>query len=106
MRELGFPVNPLIEAYPDLEAVDAFIESMESRRHSLGYEIDGVVVKVDDLAQRDELGVTSRAPRWAIAYKYPPEEKTTKLVSIMVSIGRTGRATPFAQLEPYARCSP
>src|SRR5680860_467898 len=100
MRELGFPVNPLIEAYPDLEAVYAFIESMESRRHSLGYEIDGVVVKVDDPAPRDELRVTSRAPRWANAYKFPPEEKTTKLVSIMVSIGRTGRATPFAQLEP------
>ncbi len=73
---------------------------MEEQRHTLGYEIDGVVVKVDDLAQRDELGFTSRAPRWAIAYKFPPEEKTTKLLGIMVSIGRTGRATPFAQLEP------
>ena len=73
---------------------------MEEQRHSLGYEIDGAVVKVDDLAQRDELGSTSRAPRWAIAYKFPPEEKTTVLRDIMVSIGRTGRATPFAQLEP------
>ena len=73
---------------------------MEEQRHSLGYEIDGAVVKVDDLGQRDEMGTTSRAPRWAIAYKFPPEEKTTTLNDIMVSIGRTGRATPFAVLEP------
>ena len=73
---------------------------MEEQRHSLGYEIDGAVVKVDSLAQRAEMGSTSRAPRWAIAYKFPPEEKTTKLKNIMVSIGRTGRATPFAVLEP------
>src|SRR5207237_795893 len=64
------------------------------------YEIDGVVVKVDDLAQRQELGSTSKAPRWAIAYKFPPEERNTLLKAIMVSIGRTGKATPFAQLEP------
>lgn len=100
LADLGFPVNPLIDTYADLALVADFCESMEERRHSLGYEIDGVVVKVDDLAQRDELGTTSRAPRWAIAYKFPPEERTTKLLSIMVSIGRTGRATPFAQLEP------
>ncbi|MDQ2649384.1 MAG: NAD-dependent DNA ligase LigA, partial [Actinomycetota bacterium] len=68
--------------------------------HSLDYEIDGVVVKVDGLRQREELGSTSRAPRWAIAYKFPPEERTTKLRDILVSIGRTGRATPFAVLEP------
>jgi DNA ligase (NAD+) len=73
---------------------------MEANRHSLGYEIDGVVVKVDDLGQRAEMGFTSRAPRWAIAYKFPPEEKTTVLRDIEVSIGRTGRATPFAVLEP------
>ena len=73
---------------------------MEAKRHSLGYDIDGVVVKVDDLGQRAEMGTTSRAPRWAIAYKFPPEEKTTILRDIMVSIGRTGRATPFAVLEP------
>ena len=77
-----------------------FCERMLEHRHDLGYEIDGVVVKVDDLGQRDELGATSKAPRWAIAYKFPPEEKTTLLRDIMVSIGRTGRATPFAQLEP------
>ena len=78
----------------------AFCERMLEQRHSLGYEIDGAVVKVDDLAQRDEMGTTSKAPRWAIAYKFPPEEKTTLLREIIVSIGRTGRATPFAQLEP------
>jgi DNA ligase (NAD+) len=69
-------------------------------RHDLDYEVDGVVVKVDDLALRGELGSTSKAPRWAIAFKFPPEERTTKLLEILVSIGRTGKATPFAQLEP------
>src|SRR5205807_7187246 len=75
-------------------------EQMLDQRHSFGYEIDGVVVKVDDVAQRAEMGATSKAPRWAIAYKFPPEEKTTLLRDIFVSIGRTGRATPFAVLEP------
>ena len=98
--ELGFPVNPNIEAFDELEAVFAFCGDMEAKRHALGYDIDGVVVKVDDLGQRAEMGTTSRAPRWAIAYKFPPEEKTTILRDIMVSIGRTGRATPFAVLEP------
>ncbi len=100
IRGLGFPVNERIEALDDLDAVFAFCERMEANRHSLGYEIDGVVVKVDDLGQRAEMGFTSRAPRWAIAYKFPPEEKTTVLRDIEVSIGRTGRATPFAVLEP------
>ncbi len=100
LRTLGFPVNDRIEAIDDLERVYGFCERMEANRHSLGYEIDGVVVKVDDLGQRTEMGMTSRAPRWAIAYKFPPEEKTTVLRDIMVSIGRTGRATPFAVLEP------
>jgi DNA ligase (NAD+) len=100
LGELGFPVNPEIRALDELEAVYARCEEMEHKRHALGYEIDGVVVKVDDLGQRAEMGFTSRAPRWAIAYKFPPEEKTTILRDIMVSIGRTGRATPFAVLEP------
>lgn len=100
LAALGFPVNPHIAAFDDIGAVAAFCEEMERKRHSLGYDIDGVVVKVDDLAQRAELGATSRAPRWAIAFKFPPEEKTTHLRDIMVSIGRTGRATPFAVLEP------
>ncbi|HEX6311118.1 MAG TPA: NAD-dependent DNA ligase LigA, partial [Acidimicrobiia bacterium] len=100
LSALGFPVNPRIERFESLDDVYAFSESMLDHRHDLGYEVDGVVVKVDDLGQREELGSTSRAPRWAIAYKFPPEEKTTVLRRIMVSIGRTGRATPFAQMEP------
>jgi DNA ligase (NAD+) len=100
LRDLGFPVNPRIERFESLDDVYTFSESMLGHRHDLGYEVDGVVVKVDDLGQREELGSTSRAPRWAIAYKFPPEEKTTLLEHIMVSIGRTGRATPFAQMEP------
>ncbi|MDQ1480373.1 MAG: ligase, partial [Actinomycetota bacterium] len=100
LRELGFPVNPEIQAFDDLAEVYGFCERMEAQRHGLGYDIDGVVAKVDDLGQRAEMGTTSRAPRWAIAYKFPPEEKTTILRDIMVSIGRTGRATPFAVLEP------
>ena len=78
----------------------AFCARWEEHRHDLDYEIDGVVVKVDDLALQRELGATSRAPRWAIAYKFPPEERSTTLLDIEVSIGRTGKATPFAVLEP------
>lgn len=100
IAELGLPVNPEIERLADLDAVFAFCQRMETNRHALGYEIDGAVVKVDLLSQRAEMGQTSRAPRWAIAFKFPPEEKTTRLKNIMVSIGRTGRATPFAILEP------
>ena len=100
MREAGFPVNPHIRVVVGLEAVDAYCRVWQDQRHSLDYEIDGVVVKVDDLAERAELGSTSRAPRWAIAYKFPPEEKTTRLLDIMVSVGRTGKVTPFAVLEP------
>jgi DNA ligase (NAD+) len=100
LRDLGLPVNEHIEELTTIDDVYAFCERVEAHRHSFGYDIDGAVVKVDDLAQRRELGFTSRAPRWAIAFKFPPEEKTTLLRGIMVSIGRTGRATPFAQLEP------
>jgi DNA ligase (NAD+) len=100
LRDLGLPVNGHIEELSSLDEVYEFCSRVEANRHSFGYEIDGAVVKVDDLAQRNELGFTSRAPRWAIAFKFPPEEKTTLLRGIMVSIGRTGRATPFAQLEP------
>ncbi len=100
LRDLGLPVNPSIERLADVDAVDRFCMQMLEQRHGFGYEIDGAVVKVDDLAQRDEMGATSKAPRWAIAFKFPPEEKTTELRGIFVSIGRTGRATPFAQLEP------
>jgi len=100
LAEAGLPVNPEIQVVGSLDDVYARCEELLRRRHSLDYEIDGVVVKIDDLAQRGELGFTSRAPRWAIAYKFPPEERTTKLLEILVAIGRTGRATPFAVLEP------
>jgi len=100
MRQCGFPVNPNIELVHSLDEVDRYCRAWTDRRHSLPYEIDGTVVKVDNLAQRRELGATTQAPRWAIAYKFPPEEKTTLLKGIMVSIGRTGKATPFAMLEP------
>lgn len=97
---LGFPVNPEIRVVHDLAAVTQFCRHWQEHRHDLPYEIDGVVVKVDDLAQRERLGYTSRAPRWAIAFKFPPEERTTVLRDIQVSVGRTGRTTPFAVLAP------
>ncbi len=100
LGQLGFPVNPETTAFDALEDVAAHCAHWEHHRHDLGYEIDGVVVKLDDVEQRTRLGSTSRAPRWAIAYKFPPEERTTLLRDIQVSIGRTGRATPFAMLEP------
>ncbi len=100
LRDLGVPVNPNVRVVASLDDVFAFTQHWLEHRHDLDYEIDGVVVKVDSLAQRRELGSTSHAPRWAIAFKYPPEERTTLLRRIVVSIGRTGRATPFAMLEP------
>ena len=100
LREAGLPVNPEVTVVRTLEEVDEFCRRWEAHRHDLDYEIDGAVVKVDDLAQRAELGATSKSPRWAIAYKFPPEQATTRLNDIMVSIGRTGKATPFAMLEP------
>ena len=100
LRRAGLPVNPETRVVPDLEAVFAYCRDFETRRHGLGYEIDGVVVKVEDRALHLRLGATSHAPRWAVAYKFPPEEQTTLLEDILVSIGRTGRATPFAKLVP------
>ena len=100
LEELGFPVNPEINTLASLDEVYGYCRHWLEHRHDLDYEIDGVVVKVDDLAQRQELGATAKAPRWAIAYKFPREERTTLLKDIMVSIGRTGKATPFAELEP------
>ena len=100
LRSAGLPINPEVRTFDQLEAVFDHCRYWQEHRHDLEYEIDGVVVKVDDLRQREELGHTSKAPRWAIAYKFPPEERTTLLKDIMVSIGRTGQATPFAMLEP------
>jgi DNA ligase (NAD+) len=97
---LGFAVNDHVRTFTTIDEVAAHCLHWQEHRHDLDYEIDGVVIKLDDAAQRERLGVTSRAPRWAIAYKFPPEERTTLLRDIMVSVGRTGRATPFAVLEP------
>ncbi len=100
VASLGFPVNPEIKVVKGLEGVYQFCLHWQAHRHDLPYEIDGCVVKVDSLVQREQLGFTSRAPRWAIAFKFPPEERTTLLRDIHVSVGRTGRATPFAVLQP------
>jgi DNA ligase (NAD+) len=100
LADVGLPVNPEVRVLDTLDAVHAFCRNWQEHRHDLDYEIDGVVVKVDDLAQRGELGATSKAPRWAIAFKFPAEERNTLLTDISVSIGRTGKATPFAVLEP------
>jgi len=100
LSQCGLPVDPHVEVVHGTADVEAYCRRWEEHRHDLDYEIDGVVVKVDDLELQRRLGSTSRAPRWAIAFKFPPEERNTKLLRIMVSIGRTGRATPFAVLEP------
>ena len=100
LQKYGFPVNPEITMLDSIDSVLQFCQTWQERRHELPYEIDGAVVKVDDLAQRELLGFTSRAPRWAIAFKFPPEERHTILQDIQISVGRTGRVTPFAVLEP------
>jgi DNA ligase (NAD+) len=100
LKKAGFPVSPDAHRIVGITNVVARSEELAEARHALAYEIDGVVTKVDEVALRDVFGSTSRAPRWAIAFKFPPEERTTRLLDIMVSIGRTGRATPFARLEP------
>ncbi|HCP62138.1 MAG TPA: hypothetical protein DIU14_06680, partial [Actinobacteria bacterium] len=100
LRDAGLPVNPATEVVDSLQEVFDYCERWKRDRHTIDFEIDGVVVKVDAIAQQEELGATSKAPRWAIAYKFPPEERTTKLNRIEIHIGRTGKATPFAFLEP------
>lgn len=100
LREAGFHVNPDVKLCETAEEVHAFCEAAIARREQLPYEIDGVVVKVNSFAQQEALGFTARAPRWAIAFKFPPEEKTTLLRDITVQVGRTGALTPVAELEP------
>jgi DNA ligase (NAD+) len=100
LKKAGFPVSPDARRVTGIDAVVRRCVELEERRHNLPYEIDGVVVKVDDLGLHRRLGQTSRAPRWAIAFKFAPEELSTRLIDIEVSIGRTGRATPFARLAP------
>ncbi|MGH2729308.1 MAG: NAD-dependent DNA ligase LigA, partial [Actinomycetota bacterium] len=99
LKELGLRTNHKNKRARTLEDVYAVCEYWQEHRHDVPYEIDGVVVKVDAIAQQEELGATSKAPRWAIAYKFPPEERTTKLKNIFVNTGRTGAVTPFAHLE-------
>jgi DNA ligase (NAD+) len=96
----GLPTSDRAKVLPDLDQVMEFIEHYGEHRHDVAHEIDGVVIKVDDVSLQRRLGSTSRAPRWAIAYKYPPEEVNAKLLSIEVNTGRTGRVTPFGRMEP------
>ncbi len=96
----GLPTSPHSKVCHSIDEVVEFVAYFGEHRHDIEHELDGIVVKVDELALHDELGMTSRAPRWAIAYKYPPEEVQTKLLDIVVSVGRTGRATPFAVMAP------
>ena len=100
LREAGFHVNPDVELCQTREEVHAFCERAVARREDLPYEIDGVVVKVNSFAQQESMGYTARAPRWAVAFKFPPEEKTTLLRDITVQVGRTGKLTPVAELDP------
>jgi DNA ligase (NAD+) len=100
LRAWGLPTSERAKVLPDLSAVEEFIAYYGEHRHDVEHEIDGVVVKVDDVSLQRRLGSTSRAPRWAIAYKYPPEEVNAKLLSIEVNTGRTGRVTPFGVMEP------
>jgi len=100
MRAWGLPVSDVYQVVGTLDEVRQYIHHYAEHRHDPAYEIDGVVIKLDRLEVQRALGATSRAPRWAIAYKYPPEEVTTRLLDIRVNVGRTGRVTPFAVMEP------
>ncbi|ASY10359.1 NAD-dependent DNA ligase LigA [Candidatus Planktophila lacus] len=100
LKGLGLPTSERFKVCGSRAEVEKFIEYYNEHRHDVEHEIDGVVIKVDSIAEQEKLGFTSRAPKWAIAYKYPPEEVTTKLLDIKVSVGRTGRVTPFAYMEP------
>ncbi|MDQ1483646.1 MAG: ligase [Actinomycetota bacterium] len=100
LREWGLPVSTHYRVVDDITAVQAYIDHYGEQRHSVEHELDGVVIKIDEVEVQRSLGSTSRAPRWAIAYKYPPEEVTTKLLDIRVNVGRTGRVTPFGVMRP------
>lgn len=100
LKSFGLPTSPNFKVLNSKQEVLKYIAKYAELRHDLEHEIDGVVIKVDQIDLQRKLGVTSRAPKWAIAYKYPPEEVVTKLLDIQVSVGRTGRVTPFAVMEP------
>jgi len=99
LSSMGFRVNPASVTVATLDEVEAYIEGVRERRCDIGYATDGVVIKVDSLSLQERLGFTARAPRWAVAFKFPPEERTTILTDISINVGRTGAATPFAVLE-------
>lgn len=100
MRSQGLRTNPLTEVLATIDDVFSYVDRAEEERHDMPYQTDGVVIKVDSLDEQERLGYTAKAPRWALAYKFPPEEQITRLEDIMINIGRTGAATPFAVLEP------
>jgi DNA ligase (NAD+) len=100
LRDWGFPVEPHWERCEGIDAVVAFCDKWRDARHALKFETDGVVIKLDDLALRDRLGITAKFPRWATAFKFPAEQATTELLRIDVNVGRTGAVTPFAVLSP------
>ncbi|MEO3767451.1 NAD-dependent DNA ligase LigA [Streptomyces sp. B8F3] len=100
LKEWGLPTSPYTKVVDGIDGVRAYVAGYADRRHDVAYEFDGVVVKLDEIALQGRLGSTSRAPRWAIAWKFPPEEVNTKLVDIRVGVGRTGRVTPYAVVEP------
>jgi len=100
MRSQGLRTNPSTEVLADIDDVFEYVEKAEAERNDMPYQTDGVVIKVDSLGEQETLGYTAKAPRWAIAYKFPPEEQVTTLKSIQINIGRTGAATPFAVLDP------
>jgi len=100
LKGWGLPTSSRYKVVSNRKEVIAFIDQYEKNRHNVEHEIDGVVIKVNEIDAQNNLGFTSRAPKWAIAYKYPPEEVSTKLLDIKVSVGRTGRVTPFAYMEP------
>lgn len=99
-RSWGLPISDYFKVLDTVDEIEDFIAYYGEHRHDVTHEIDGIVIKIDDIAVQETLGYTSRAPRWATAFKYPPEEVTTKLIDIQVQVGRTGRVTPFAVMEP------
>jgi DNA ligase (NAD+) len=100
LKDWGLPTSDRFKVLSTRQEVQSFVDLYEKDRHTVEHEIDGAVIKVNEIVDQIELGFTSRAPKWAIAYKYPPQEVTTRLLDIRVSIGRTGRVTPFAFMEP------
>ncbi len=99
-RSWGLPISDYFKVLETIDEIEDFIAHYGEHRHDVIHEIDGIVIKIDDIGLQETLGYTSRAPRWATAFKYPPEEVTTKLIDIQVQVGRTGRVTPFAVMEP------